>query len=89
MLSQLLRIIQQEGEEISHAELCHRLDISPEILQSMIDILIRKGKLTSETAPTCGGNPTCTKGSCPGPDDCDLVLVKPINEISITPDSSI
>jgi hypothetical protein len=87
MLSQLLTLI-KEKPELSHADLCQRLQISPEILQSMIDILIRKGKLTPETTPNCGSNSTCTQKSCPGPDECELVLIKPINEIRIAPDSS-
>ena len=85
MLSQLYKIIQQEGPEISHADLCQRMDISPDTLQSMIDILIRKGKLKPEETPSCGGNSTCTQRSCPGPEDCELVLIKPITEIRINP----
>ena len=83
MLSQLLSFIRQE-QELSHANLCQRLDVSPETLQSMIDILIRKGKLTSEDSPECGGNTTCTQNSCPGPEECELILIKPISEIRIS-----
>ncbi|MBN2044770.1 MAG: hypothetical protein JW757_07110 [Anaerolineales bacterium] len=85
MLSQLLHIIQQEGPDHSHADLCQRLEISPETLQSMIDILIRKGKLTLDAAPTCGGNASCSRKSCPGPGKCELVLIKPVTEIKIEP----
>lgn len=85
MLHQLFHLIKQEGAEISHAELCQRLEISPSYLQSMLDILIRKGKLEPEEAPSCGGNATCSQKSCPGPEDCELVLIKPISEIRINP----
>lgn len=85
MLSQLLKIIQQEGPDLSHADLCQRLEISPETLQSMIDILIRKGRLQPEESPSCGGNNTCSQKSCPGPEECELVLIKPITEIRISP----
>ena len=83
MLSRLLTLIREEPE-LSHADLCQRLEISPQILQSMLDILIRKGKLAQDETPGCGGNSTCTQKSCPGPDECELVLIKPINQVRIT-----
>lgn len=86
MLIELHRILQAEGTEVSQAELCQRLDVSPETLQSMIDILIRKGKLKEAHAPTCGGTSTCAQKSCPGPEDCELVLIKPVNTITIDRD---
>jgi len=81
MLRELLSIIQTEGAKTSHADLCRRLDVSPEILQSMIDILIRKDRLRMDEVPTCGGNQTCIQRSCPGPESCELVLIKPVREI--------
>ena len=83
MLSQLLALLREEPN-LTHAALCLRLEVSPDTLQSMIDILIRKGKLQPEESPGCGGNTTCTQRSCPGPDECELVLIKPITEISIS-----
>jgi hypothetical protein len=83
MLGQIISIIREEPD-ISHANLCQRLEISPLTLQSMIDILIRKGKLQPDGSPGCGGNNTCTQKSCPGPDDCELILIKPITEIRIS-----
>lgn len=84
MLSQLLAILREEGSNVSHADLCQRLEVSPEILQSMVDILIRKGKLQPDDSPTCGGNNTCNLRSCPGPEECPLVLIKPVKEIRIS-----
>lgn len=85
MLSQLLSLLREEPD-LSHANLCQRLQVSPETLQSMIDILIRKGKLKPEESPSCGGNTTCTQKVCPGPEECTLVLIKPITEIRISSD---
>ena len=87
MLRELLRIIQAEGPELSNADLCRRLNVSPDYLQSMIDILIRKGRLLPDAAPTCGGNQTCSQRACPGPDECELVLIKPVREVRFNPDS--
>ena len=87
MLKDLLAIIQQEGSEVSHADLCLRLEVSPDYLQSMIDILIRKGRLLPGEAPTCGGNETCSQRSCPGPEDCELVLIKPVRDIRLAEDT--
>lgn len=86
MLLELLKILQTEGPETSHAELCRRLDVSPDYLQSMIDILIRKDRLLPEAAPTCGGNQTCNQRACPGPDECELILIKPVREVRFNPD---
>jgi hypothetical protein len=86
MLQELLKILQAEGQEVSHAELCRRLDVSPDYLQSMIDILIRKGRLLPDAAPTCSGNQTCSQRACPGPDECKLILIKPVNEVRFNPD---
>jgi hypothetical protein len=83
MLQDLLTIIQREEVEVSHADLCRRLGVSPDYLQSMIDILIRKGRLLPGEVPTCGGNKTCTQCSCPGPVDCELVLIKPVRKIRL------
>ena len=83
MFSHLLALIREEPA-LSHADLCQRLEVSPETLQSMVDILIRKGKLTPDESPGCGDNTTCTQKSCPGPDECELVLIKPITEIRIS-----
>jgi hypothetical protein len=85
MLHEILSIIQHDGPNISRADLCQRLEISPDYLQSMIDILIRKGRLKPDEAPTCGGNNCCSQKSCPSPDECELVLIKPITEIRFTP----
>ena len=86
MLKELLSIIQKEGPDLSHADLCRRLDISPDYLQSMIDILIRKGRPLPEADPTCGGNQTCSQRACPGPEKCELVLIKPVREVRFNPD---
>ncbi|MFN2146633.1 MAG: FeoC-like transcriptional regulator [Anaerolineales bacterium] len=85
MLSQLLSLLREEPD-LSHANLCQRLQVSPETLQSMIDILIRKGKLKPEESPSCSGKTTCTQKVCPGPEECELVLIKPITEIRISSD---
>ncbi len=65
MLHQILGIIQHEGPGISHAELCERLNISPAYLQSMIDILVRKGRLQMDETPSCGGNSSCAQKYAP------------------------
>ncbi len=87
MLQDLLDIIQTEGAEVTQAELCRRLEVTPNYLQSMIDILIRKGRLLPGDAPTCGGSNSCTQRSCPGPEECDLVLIKPVREIRYSEDA--
>lgn len=83
MLQELLTILRHEDQIPSQADLCARLDTTPEMLQSMIDVLVRKGKLHPDQTPTCGGNATCSQKACPGPDDCALVLLKPVREIRI------
>lgn len=83
MLAELLRLIREHGDKISHAELCEQLEIAPNTLQSMIDILVRKGKIKPDDSPACGGSKTCTQKICPGPDECELVLIKPVKTIRI------
>jgi hypothetical protein len=85
MLLELLAILRQEDQPPSQADLCARLGTTPDMLQSMIDILVRKGKLQPDQTPTCGGGTSCSQKSCPGPDDCALVLLKPVRQVRIIP----
>lgn len=81
MLSQLLKLIETHHGELSQDELCIQLNISPDTLQNLLDILARKGRITiTEGRPfACKEGRACpsTNSRCPGPEHCALVLLTP------------
>lgn len=87
MLSQLLRLIETHQGELSREDLCAELDISPDTLRNLLDILVRKEKiiLTEGGLSSCKASDTCLSSGriCPGPDQCSLILLAP-RQFSIT-----
>ena len=81
MLTQLLNLIKTHHGELSQDELCNRLDIPADTLQNLLDILVRKGRITLDKAgiAACKSGEACfsTGKTCPGPQDCQLILLAP------------
>lgn len=70
MLNELIEILSDQSAEISHERICQQLGISPGSLQSMLDILVRKGRLQ----PIIPEDGTCETGcqTCPALQKCAL-----------------
>lgn len=85
MFSELLALLQEHRGKISQEEICAKLEISPATLQNVIDILIRKGRIVihENGLSACQAAETCpsTGGTCPGPQKCTLILLRP-NQVS-------
>jgi hypothetical protein len=70
MLTELLTIIKDHPNGFNHDQVCGSLGITPASLQSLLDILVRKGRLTQlpldgETCPdSCQACPALQR--CPG-----------------------
>lgn len=81
MLSELLRLIESHHGELSQDELCAQLRISADTLQNLLDILVRKGRITldKEGISACQAGESCFSigKSCPGPEHCQLILLAP------------
>lgn len=81
MLTELLKLIETHPGELSRDELCTQLDISADTLQNLLDILIRKGRITLDKSEisACKSGEACfsTGKACPGPEHCQLILLAP------------
>ncbi|MFN2143831.1 MAG: FeoC-like transcriptional regulator [Anaerolineales bacterium] len=81
MLTELLRLIETHSGELSQKDLCTRLGISADTLQNLLDILVRKGRITLDKGgiSACKAAETCfsTGKTCPGPEHCQLILLAP------------
>ena len=83
MLQRLLDVLEAHQGEITQEELCRTLGVSPESLTNMLDILQRKGRIKLDESLTCGSLDICPSGkSCPGPEECDKVLLQPVRSFS-------
>ena len=63
MLSQVLSHLQQRSGAFDEETLCRQLGISPQMLDHMLDTLIRLGKLQPVEPPTPAGCTQCR--DCP------------------------
>ncbi|MCB2178889.1 FeoC-like transcriptional regulator [bacterium] len=81
MLSELLKLIETHHGDLSQDELCTELGISADTLQNLLDILVRKGRITLDKhgITACKADETCfsTGKICPGPEHCQLILLAP------------
>lgn len=81
MLTALLKILETCHGEIDIDQICAELGISPDTLQNLLDLLVRKGYLTlpQPARSTCTQKENCyaTGRACPGPDACSLVFLAP------------
>jgi hypothetical protein len=79
MLTALLKILETCHGEIDTDQICAELSISPDTLQNLLDLLVRKGYITlpQPTGPTCTQKEICyvIGRACPGPDACSLVFL--------------
>jgi hypothetical protein len=55
MLQQLLVLIEAHPGSLNQEQICTDLGISPASLQSMLDILVRKGRLIATSVDECNG----------------------------------
>ena len=71
MLQKLLDLLEESPGQLSQDQICERLGVSPAGLQSMLDILVRKGRLTTQPLH---GESICTTPcqDCPVFLDCSL-----------------
>ena len=87
MLTALLEILESRQGEIDQHQLCADLGISPDTLQNLLDLLVRKGRINSPqmAASACCPAKNClsTGKTCPGPEACELVMLAP-KQIKIT-----
>jgi hypothetical protein len=47
MLQELLNLLEESQGQLSQDEICTRLGVSPASLQAMLDILVRKGRISA------------------------------------------
>ena len=87
MLTALLEKLKTHQGEIDQDQLCADLGISHETLQNLLDLLVRKGKITlaDVTPESCSESGMCLSlgKNCPGPDACPLAMLAP-RQMSIT-----
>ena len=82
-LAALRNAIRESSGPVTGIELARRLDIAPGEVAAMLDALRASGQLSLDArqrAPLqeCASSTSCSM-SCPGPDDCALVI-----DISVT-----
>ncbi len=58
MLTEILRLLEQNGGELDCLQLSRQLDVQPSAVAGMIETLLRKGRLV-ELSPTCGPCDDC------------------------------
>jgi len=87
MIARLLELLQSHPGEIDQQTLCAELGISPVMLQNYLDVLVRTGRIspskTSEPACSQGKNCLTSGKTCPGPEECPLVMLSP-NQVSFS-----
>ena len=77
-LSTLLKEIERSPGPVTGIELATRLGISPSAVASMISALRASGHLgpeirTENVPDTCSSSGSCSM-SCPGPENCSMVI---------------
>jgi hypothetical protein len=71
MLGKLLKLLEEHPDQLTQEQICVQLGVTPQGLQSMLEILVRKGRLTAIPPQVDGGcsNP-CQ--DCPIAQSCTL-----------------
>ena len=81
MLARLLELLQSRQGEIDQHQLCAELGISPGMLQNYLDVLVRTRRISPyfTNGSACNQAATCLSSgkTCPGPEECPLVMVAP------------
>lgn len=77
-LSTLLKEISRSPSPVTGIELATRLGISPSTVAAMLSALRASGQLgpeirTEDAPDTCGSSGSCSM-SCPGPENCSMVI---------------
>lgn len=77
-LSSLLTEIRRSSGPVTGIELAERLGVSPATVAGMLVALRASGQIgpevrTEPAAETCASSGSCSM-SCPGPDECSLVI---------------
>ena len=71
MLSKLLELLETHPGALTQEQICKKLAISPGSLQLLLDILVRKGRVTADPVKGDGACPAdCTR--CPIRQECAL-----------------
>ena len=76
MLASLLQEVESARGPITGIELAGRLGVSPGEVAAMLDALRAAGRLGPEQRKpmdNCGSSTSCSM-TCPGPDECSLVI---------------
>lgn len=75
-LRQVLTAFEQASQPLSLNQLAHRLNVTPSMVDSMIQHWVRKGKLRVHTDDSCEmASPACSCGS--GPGGCPYIMQMP------------
>jgi hypothetical protein len=71
MLSKLLELLGAYPNQLTQEQICAQLGVNPQSLKNMLDILVRKGRLTTIPPQKDGGcSGSCR--DCPIAQDCSL-----------------
>lgn len=71
MLGKLLELLGEYPNQLTQEQICAQLGVNPQSLQNMLDILVRKGRLTAASPQKdrgCSGS--CR--DCPIAQDCSV-----------------
>lgn len=71
MLQNLINLLEKYPNQLTQEQICQHLEVSPQSLQAMLDILVRKGRLETNSLQAQG---TCTIScrDCPVLEHCAL-----------------
>jgi hypothetical protein len=87
MLARLLKLLLARQGEIDQRQLCAELGISTVMLQNYLDVLVRTGRISpyQPGGTACNQAENCLSSgkTCPGPEECPLLMLAP-RQISIT-----
>ena len=86
-LTTLLREIESSSGPVTGFELAARLGVAPGEVARMLDALRAAGKLGTEIPSRSRGDSCASRGSCsmtcPGPDECALVIDLSVSGLQI------
>jgi hypothetical protein len=81
MLRQVLEELKTAQGPVNMNELARQLGVDRDVLQSMIEFWVRKGRLQDDDQALVAVLEACTSGdcagSCPGPQGCPFVMKMP------------
>jgi hypothetical protein len=81
MLRQVLEELKTARGPVNMNDLARQLGVDRDVLESMIEFWVRKGRLQDDDQALAAILETCTggdcAGSCPGPQACPFVMKMP------------